>query len=132
MDKSILLKYAAQIKSSSDLSERKIVARVVGVTFEERQQLLDKITPETSMMLERDRRNEYDFYAVKVMALVDDQWQHIGFIPKTMSKKLSNSLDQGAELKCSVNKLKGGMVSEVNNEKLNFGLDITIEGKMQN
>jgi hypothetical protein len=83
-------------------------------------------------MLERDRRNEYDFYAVKVMALVDDQWQHIGFIPKTMSKKLSNSLDQGAELKCSVNKLKGGMVSEVNNEKLNFGLDITIEGKMQN
>ena len=53
--------------------------------------------------------------------------------PKTMSKKIAKSLDEGMTLTCGVSKVKGGF--EVGDgEKsleLNYGLDIFIEGKIK-
>ncbi len=132
--KTSLADYAARMKSETVLTERRIIARVAGVTFEGRQELLGKVTEKTEIKLERDRRNEYDFNAVKVLALLDGAWAHVGFLPAAMSKNVAKSLDDDQELKAGVHKLKGGFTignPEEGTEVANYGLDIFVEGKMK-
>lgn len=134
--KSSLLAYANKVKGGTDLKPRKIIARIAGVTFEGRQEKIAHIKSDTQIKLERDRRNEYDFYAVKVLALLNGTWEHVGFLPKTMSRNISKSLDEGVALNPSVHKVKGGYsvpastMGDEYTEKLNYGLDICIEGLM--
>jgi hypothetical protein len=129
--KANLLDYAARLKDKD--KPRKIVARVAGVTFEGRQELLKKIKPDTPIRLERDRRNEHDFYAVKVLAEISGTWEHVGFLPSTMSKRVAKPLDDGLTLKSGVHKLKGGDVENDDGSisELNYGLDIYVEGQMK-
>lgn len=129
MNKSSLLNYANKVKSGTDLKPRRIVARVAGTTFDGRQDKLRLLDNSTSIKLERDRRNQYDFYAVKVLAMINGSWEHVGFLPATMSKRIAKSLDTGNFLTCGVHKVKGGMESS-SGEILNFGLEVYIEGQM--
>jgi len=129
MKKSALLDYANRLKNDTKLTPRRIVARVAGVTFEGRQEKLCKIVPDTKIRLERDRRNDFDFYAVRVLAYIDSGWEHVGFVPATMSRRISESLDQGVTLMVGVHKVKGGYTTE-DGTKLSFGLDIWIEGQL--
>lgn len=127
VDSSKLKNYAATLKQGKKKTiDRNITARVAGVTFEGRQELISKMTVDTPVKLERDRRNEYDSYAVKVMALIEDSWQSVGFVPKKMSRTISFSLDNGVTLVASVKNVKGGMVNQETGEKFNYGLDISI------
>ncbi len=129
MKKSSLIDYANRLKNDTKLTPRKIIARVAGVTFEGRQEKLSKIALETKIRLERDRRNDFDFYAVQVLAYIDSTWEHVGFIPATMSRRISESLDSGVTLTAGVQKIKGGFTVE-DGKKLSFGLDIWIEGQL--
>ncbi len=129
--KSSLTDYAARMKQKVELTQRRIIARVAGVTFEERQDLLKKVTDKTPIKLERDRRNEYDFNAIKVLAEIDGEWAHVGFLPKTMSKNVAKSLDDGLKLEAGVHKVKGGFKMNDSDELLNYGLDIFVEGQMK-
>lgn len=131
--KSSLLDYAAKLKEAAELKQRRIIARVAGVTFEGRQELLKQVKDDTPIRLERDRRNEYDFYAVKVMAELNQVWEHVGFLPATMSKRVAKSLDDGLRLDAGVHKVKGGFEVERDDsvEELNYGLDIFIEGQLK-
>ena len=133
LKKTSLLDYAARLKDGAVLTQRRITARVAGVTFEGRQELLKKVNSDTPIKLERDRRNEFDFYAVKVMALLGDKWEHVGFLPKAMSKKMAKSLDDGLTLTAGVEKVKGGyeIGDGEKSMELNYGLDIFVEGMMK-
>jgi hypothetical protein len=118
--------YAKKVKEESEDLDRRLFAKVSGVTFEGRQSVLEKMTRETPVKLERDRRNAFDSYAIKVMAEIDSQWVEAGFVPRPMNKKVSQSLDNGADLPIHVHRVTGGMYSEYNDEILNFGLEICI------
>ena len=128
MDVNRLKGYAARVKKEAQGLDRSILARVAGVTFEGRQEVLAKVTPETELMLERDRRNEYDFYAVKVMAYIEDTatWEQAGFVPRPMSRVVSNAMDKGQKFCATVHRLKGGYECEHTGEFLNHGLEIRI------
>lgn len=126
MNKDKLRHYAGQVKRDALGLDREVLARVAGVTFEGRQDHLASMDTHTEVKLERDRRNEYDFNAVKVLAAVKGEWEHVGFIPSTMSKLISKSLDNGVQLLASVHRISGGMVDAQTGNNLNFGLEIKI------
>lgn len=127
MNTNKLKHYADRIKQEARGLDRVIIARLAGVTFEGRQEYLAKMSSTTEVRLERDRRNQYDFNAVKIMAYFkkDDLWEHVGFIPSTMSKLIATSLDNGVELSTVVHRVTGGMVTE-SGDQLNFGLEVKI------
>lgn len=128
MNKNKLKHYATRVRNDARGLSRVIIARIAGVTFDGRQEALARILPTTTLKLERDRRNKHDFHAVAVMAQVDPEgkWEHVGFIPRAMSKLISRSLDNGVELVASVHRLSGGMVNEETGEKLHLGLEVKI------
>ena len=76
MDYNNLRNYAEHVRSEDNGLDRRIIARLAGVTFEGRQKMLAKMDNRTPVRLERDRRNEYDFHAVKVMAKIKNRWHH--------------------------------------------------------
>jgi len=120
MDLNKLREYAKQIKYEDGVVDRNIIARVSGVTFEGRQELLSQIDKQTLIKVERERRNEYDFYAVKVVAKINKRWQQIGYLPKKMSRLVATSLDNGITMSARVQRVKGGV------DGLNYGLDINL------
>ncbi len=128
--KSKLLDYANKVKSGSSFTERRIIARVVGVSFEGRQEKIASLLKDTPIRLERDRRNTYDFYAVKVMANINSIWEQVGFLPQAMSKKISESLDSGETLSVSIYKIKDAFTTD-KGEQSYMGLDICIEGQIK-
>jgi len=127
MDMNALKNYAGGINSAEVYLNRKLVAKVTGVTFEGRQSLLAAMDKDTKVSLERDRRNEYDQFAVKVMAVIGTEEVQVGFVPKLMAKKIAIHLDNGgANMVCSVSKLSGGGTDSRSGEALNRGLEIII------
>ena len=132
INKNKLRHYASRVKTDARGLDRTIIARIAGVTFEGRQELLAKMYESTEVRLERDRRNPYDFNAVKVLAYIYNEgvWEHVGFIPSTMSKLISKSLDNGVELTATVHRITGGMVTD-SGDQLNFGLEIKMSPPQQ-
>lgn len=129
MNKDRLSMYADLVKTSAKALDHAIIARLAGVTFDGCQEHLAFISPSTSIKLSRDRRNEYDSSAVRVLAQLGDtesSWVHVGFIPSKMSPLIARNLDQGVVLATTVHRLLGGMQREGSDEKLNFGLEIRI------
>jgi hypothetical protein len=117
-----LLQYAEKIKSEEHHLQKPIILRLSGVTFDSRQQTLSQVNDDTPVRLQRDRRNEYDYYAVKVEAFVEELWKEVGFLPKPAAKKYAPLMDSGDEFNIKVHALKGG-------GQLNYGLDICITPK---
>jgi hypothetical protein len=119
--------FADKIVSQADVLDRDLIAKVAGVTFDGRQELLSRLTKESAVSLERDRRNPHDFYAIKVLALIDDSWYHVGFLPRKMAKLVSTSLDKGIDFVSFVHRITGGVYSEYKKENLNYGLEVKIK-----
>lgn len=127
MDYSRIKKYAKKVKQGVNYDlDTHLIAKVTGVTFEGRQKVLKQMSKDTPVKLERDRRNEYDSYAVKVLAELKGKWVQTGFIPRPMSRRVAESLDNGVCLPAHVHRVIGGMFSEHSGEVLNFGLEICI------
>lgn len=97
-----------------------MVAKVTGVTFDGRQENLQRVDENTELKLERDRRNTHDFHAIKVMALVDNEWKELGFVPASMNKEIAQAMDNGLSFKAGLWKLVGG------EGDFHIGLSITI------
>jgi len=127
LNKNRLKHYAARVKSAEVGLQKNLIARLAGVTFDSRQQYIEQVEADTPIKLERDRRNKFDFHAVGVWANThSDNWVHVGFIPRAMSKLISRSLDNGVQLVATVHRRTGGMLNEETNEKLHYGLEIKL------
>lgn len=129
MDLQRLKAAALKAKEASEGLNRPIIAKAAGVSFEGRQELLLSLDKETSFKLERDRRNKFDFYAVKILAYINNSWEQVGFIPKKMSQRISKSLDKGADLSVEFYRLTGGFVCQTTGETALHGLEIRINNK---
>lgn len=123
-----LKSFADGIETHDHLLDKSVILRVVGVSFDGRQDIVSKLTKETEIKIRRDKRNKYDYYAVEVLALIENNWQQIGFLPKHAAKKYAEFMDTGQEFISTIHNLKGGQTTE-NGNKLAFGLDVTISKK---
>ena len=102
-----LRSFANRVKEKRTGLGKYAVAKVVGVTFDNRQEVLNSMTENTKVRLVRDRSNPHDFFAIEVRACIEDEWCMAGFIPKTISKNMAVELDKGTELSTSVLKVTG-------------------------
>jgi len=64
--------------------------KIVGVSFNDRQDLLQNIEQNTPICIEREPDNPYDPNAIAVKLLTGEQ---VGYIPKTLALKLANITD---------------------------------------
>ena len=131
VDLNKLRHYADSIRSNNnnDFVGRRISAKVSGVTFEGRQKVLAQITTKTLVKLERERRNKFDFNAVKVLVQVNGGWLQAGYLPMSMSGSIAKNMDKGIAFKAEVSRVVGGGTHMESKTKLNYGLNIVIESE---
>ncbi|MDD3228906.1 MAG: HIRAN domain-containing protein [Oscillospiraceae bacterium] len=77
--------------------------KVAGVTFDNRQRLIRRMTEGESISLQRDPRNEYDKNAIMVINSAGNQ---IGFISKELAAVMAPNMDRGigyTAVVCNIN-----------------------------
>ena len=118
--------YAEAVKlQRRTLPSKTVIARVAGVSFEGRQELLAQMSELTGVKLERERRNVHDPYAVRVLADFGGIWRHVGYIPGKMSAKIARLLDNGVALTVAVHRVTGGFFR--GGEQAHYGLEISLK-----
>lgn len=95
------------------MAKRGGVTKVVGVTFDNRQKLIERLasySPDlVSITLQQDKANQYDPSAVAVVASVKGKGNAtIGFIPAMTAKTLSTLMDKGTVFKAHLDRIVGG------------------------
>lgn len=78
--------------------------KVVGVTFDGRQECIRKMKIGERIRLERDPNNPHDANAVKVL---NEKGEHIGFISKDLARKLAAKMDRGVKYRAAVSDITG-------------------------
>ncbi len=79
--------------------------KLVGVTFEGRQDVLGRLHPSTPLRLERQPDNEFDPNAC---ALFDPYGDQVGFFNRRLAAALSPSVDAGVDYDVEVTEVTGG------------------------
>lgn len=69
--------------------------RLAGVSYEGRQEHVEKMTKQTPLLLKREPRNPYDSNAIAVFACFPNEEQKIGYIPKEIAKEMAEKMDAG-------------------------------------
>ncbi len=79
--------------------------KLAGVTFEGRQDALERLTAGTPLRLERQPDNEYDANAC---ALFDPHGDQVGFFNRRLAAALAPAIDAGVEYDVEVTEVTGG------------------------
>lgn len=88
--------------------------RTTGTTFENRQEVLSYINQydkeNLSVLLLRDKKNEYDKNAIGVVVYIRPikRYAVIGYVPKGLAHDLAKVIDAGVEIKCNSFEVIGG------------------------
>ena len=97
------------------------ITKLTGVTFENRQNIIPNLLSDTDVLLVRDRKNEYDCNAIKVMTEYNKKFIQIGWIPRDLANVLAPEIDAGISWKGKIYKVIG------NEEYKNKGILIELE-----
>lgn len=95
------------IETNYDFEQIDKITKLTGVTFENRQDILPDLWPDSDVLLVRDRKNEYDKNAIRVVTEHSKKYIQIGWIPKELAKLLAPELDAGIIWKGKINKIIG-------------------------
>lgn len=82
--------------------------KLVGVTFEGRQEVIATLVGKEKLRLRREADNQYDKNAVAVDVCKKRKWLPIGYIAKDKNTDLANTLDAGGKVNISLSSLTGG------------------------
>lgn len=82
--------------------------KVVGVTYENRQEVLATLEAGIELALRRDAQNEYDANAIAVTLLDGTQ---IGYLNKHLAKQLAPAMDSGIAYDAAISDVTGGPAS---------------------
>ena len=96
----------------------KFYTKVVGVSYDNRQEHIIQLEAEERLFLERDYNNEYDKNAIMVLTSSKNQ---IGFISKEVASTLAPRIDDGAEYIVTISQITGLHPDE------NLGVNIYVE-----
>jgi single-stranded-DNA-specific exonuclease len=92
--------------------------KVVGVTFEGRQAVVQSLLPGETLVLEREPDNPHDPHAVRVCRQAGGE--QIGYLAATLAGRLAPTMDRGAQYRATVTQLTGG-------GDRSFGVNVLIE-----
>lgn len=101
-------------------------SKIVGVTFEGRQDVLAVLKGDEMIRVRREADNKFDKLAVAVDVLFGEDWSPVGYIAKDKNAKLAAHLDAGGEVDISIASLTGGEIGK-DGEQKNRGMNIAIE-----
>ena len=79
--------------------------KLAGVTFDGRQQIIDKLKPNSALHLKREPDNEHDSNAIRVLTAAGID---LGFLNKKLAKQLAPLMDAGTQFTCQVTDVTGG------------------------
>ncbi len=97
-------------------------SKVVGTTFY--QFNWDDITPATPLRIERDPGNVHDANAIKVLALTQSGWIHIGHLSRDIAAQFAPLIDKG---QMSVTVTISEKTCHMGSTGPRYGLNIRIE-----
>lgn len=95
-------------------------SKLVGVTFEGRQEVIALLAGDEPLRTRREPENEYDPNAVAVDVLIAETWQPIGYIAKDKNKDICAAMDAGNEIIIGIASLTGG-------GSKSFGVNIALQ-----
>jgi len=100
------------------MNQRLLFTKVVGVTFEKRQENISKLTSVSSLFLKREPENKWDPNAIMVFANKECTEQ-IGYISADLALDFAPAMDKETKYDCFVSQLTGW-------KDQNKGVNITI------
>ena len=105
-------------------------SKIVGVTFEGRQDVINLMDKNTPLRFRREPENEFDPRAVAIDAHVmhvapEPQWLPIGYIAKDKNAELAELLTDGKFASIKVSDITGGDIQE--GKRKSFGVNVYIE-----
>ncbi len=101
-------------------------SKLVGVSFEGRQDLIKELSGSEELRFRREPDNEYDKNAVAVDALIKgevaygEDWKPVGYIAKDKNTELAKILDDGKHAQVKIGDITGG-------DDKAYGVNIEIE-----
>ncbi len=93
--------------------------KLVGVTFDGRQDYIKRLKANTPLRLEREPENEHDSNAVRVLS---SNGGDLGFLNKKLVKKLAPLMDSGISYNCRVTDVTGN-----DDGGKNLGVNVVVE-----
>lgn len=87
-------------------------SKIVGTTFEGRQNIISKLKGDESLRVRREPENEYDPKAVAVDVCVgvpdEFDWLPIGYIARDKNSDIAQTLDSGGDVDIEISDITGG------------------------
>ena len=92
-------------------------SKIVGVSFENRQDKIKELKENEELILEREPANQYDKNAIKIL---NSEREHLGYVNKEIAIDMAKAMDKGLKFKVIVTSITGGKDN-------NYGCNIKIE-----
>ena len=96
-------------------------SKIVGTTFENRQDILAHLEGNESLRVRREPENQYDPRAVAVDVDIKGKWYPVGYIAKDKNKDIAEALDAGREVEIKISGVTGG------DKGKNLGMNICLK-----
>lgn len=96
-------------------------SKIVGTTFENRQDILAHLEGSESLRVRREPENQYDPRAVAVDVDIKGKWYPVGYIAKDKNKDIAEALDADRDVEIKISEVTGG------DKGKNFGMNICLK-----
>lgn len=96
-------------------------SKIVGTTFENRQDILAHLEGNESLRVRREPENQYDPRAVAVDVDIKGKWYPVGYIAKDKNKDIAEALDAGRDVEIKLSGVTGG------DKGKNLGMNICLK-----
>nr|DAW15427.1 MAG TPA: ATP dependent helicase [Caudoviricetes sp.] len=96
-------------------------SKIVGTTFENRQDILAHLEGSEDLRVRREPENQYDPRAVAVDVDIKGKWYPVGYIAKDKNKDIAEALDAGREVEIKISEVTGG------DKGKNLGMNICLK-----
>lgn len=112
--------YVARVYTEN-MKEVNYHSKIVGTTFENRQDILAHLEGNESLRVRREPENQYDPRAVAVDVDIKGKWYPVGYIAKDKNKDIAETLDAGREVEIKMSEVTGG------DKGKNLGMNICLK-----
>ena len=106
---------------TENMKEVNYHSKIVGTTFENRQDILAHLEGNESLRVRREPENQYDPRAVAVDVDIKGKWYPVGYIAKDKNKDVAEALDAGREVEIKLSEVTGG------DKGKNLGMNICLK-----
>lgn len=96
-------------------------SKIVGTTFDNRQDILAHLEGSESLRVRREPENQYDPRAVAVDVDIKGKWYPVGYIAKGKNKDIAEALDAGRDVEIKISEVTGG------DKGKNLGMNIRLK-----